>query len=146
MLVCGHGVGGALSFSIITYEETLDIHFNITSSTSTFTVQTSAQYPVSYSAVSTMTISSYTVTNSTLTSYVTSEVSNSDQFLSDISYWLRDYYAYNLVHNTYIGKNSYFHIFRKRNQSYLFIKRIISKHCPLIADLDCHAYKDCKRS
>ena len=107
MLVWGHGVGLVRSFSIITYEETLGIHFNITNSANTFTSLISTQYPVTSVATSTMIISNYPVTNTALTPYTTSEVIDSDQFLSDISYWLRDYYAYNLVHNSYIGIHNF---------------------------------------
>ena len=87
----------------ITYEETLGIHFNITNAANAFISLTSTQYPVTSVATSAMIISNYPVTNTALTSYTTSEVVDSDQFLSDVSYWLRDYYAYSLVHNTYIG-------------------------------------------
>ena len=127
MLIWGHGVGAVRSFSIITYEETLGIHFNITNAANAFISLTPTQYPVTSVATSAMTISNYPVTNSALTSYTTSEVVDSDQFLSDISYWLRDYYAYNLVHNAYIGNNNSDNKFRKGYKLDLLIKWWISK-------------------
>ena len=108
MLVIGHGTSMARSFSIITYEETLDVHFNITSTANVFNPITSGQYLVSSVTTTATTISNAYFTNSTLTSYTTAEVLSSDQFESDVSYWLRDYYAYNLTHNTYLG-NFHFH-------------------------------------
>ena len=98
MLAWGHGASSARSISIITYEETLGVHHNITTSGNTFNSLVSSQYLVTSVPVSTMTISNYPTTNNVLTSYTTSEVLDSDQFESDVSYWLRDYYAYNLTH------------------------------------------------
>ena len=104
MLACGHGTSGARSFSIITYEETLGVHFNITTSGNVFNAILPAQYSITSLGTATMVMSNYLITNTIPTSYAVSEVLDSDQFLSDVSYWLRDYYAYNLTHNTYIGK------------------------------------------
>ena len=67
MIVYGHGVGKVRSFSIITYEETLGIHFNITNAANAFISLTSTQYPVTSVATSTMIISNYPVTNTALT-------------------------------------------------------------------------------
>ena len=103
MLACGHGVSLLRAFSLISYEDTLDTHENITLSAMTYNAE-AVMYAISNVGTSTTTISNYAVTNETMTSYTTFEILDSDQFVSSVSYWLNDYYAYNLTYNTYIGK------------------------------------------
>ena len=143
MLIWGHGISTARSFSIITFEETLDVHLNITTTFESFSLINPSQFPISSILASSVTISNYTITRSSLTSYTIEEVLSSDQFESDVSYWLRDYYAYNLTHNTYLG-NFHFHSLE------LNINLTCSSGGSVVSldahNADGHAFDGCKRS
>ena len=44
MLICGHGSSTTRSFAMITYEETLGVHYNITLATSLFNTLAASDY------------------------------------------------------------------------------------------------------